>query len=149
MKKDRKIAKKNVNLPNMRVRVQSATTSNWVCVRTLIWTCEVRACDPKKGRISHLGYNICSFQEVSRQSSGSNQAVIRQSFGSCQAVINCRNCVELVCTAFDTESLSVLFSIFCNAMCRSILSPFCFKITIEICMYHLFQVCILCFKFLK
>ena len=42
----------------VRVRVRSATTSNWVCahvcVRTLIWTCEVRACDPKNGRNSHL-----------------------------------------------------------------------------------------------
>ena len=42
----------------VRVRVQSATTSNWVCahvcVRTLIWTCEVRACDQKNGRNSHL-----------------------------------------------------------------------------------------------
>ena len=68
MKKDRKIAKKNVNLPNVRVRVRSATTSNWVCahvcVRTLIWTCEVRACevhacDPKKGRNSHLASLLC------------------------------------------------------------------------------------------
>ena len=25
-----------------------------VCVRTLIWMCEVNACDPKKGRNSHL-----------------------------------------------------------------------------------------------
>ena len=50
---------KNVTLPKVRVRVRSATTSNWtcahVCVRTLNWTCEVRACDPKKGRNSHLG----------------------------------------------------------------------------------------------
>ena len=65
MKKDRKIAKKNVNLPNVRVRVRSATTSNWVCahvcVRTLIWTCEVRACDPKKGRNSHLELYTINF----------------------------------------------------------------------------------------
>jgi hypothetical protein len=25
-------------------------------VRTLIWTCEVRACDPKKGPNSHLAH---------------------------------------------------------------------------------------------
>ena len=45
-----------------KVRVRSATTSNWVCahvcVRTLIWTCEVRACDPKNGRNSHLELTI-------------------------------------------------------------------------------------------
>ena len=37
---------KNVTLPKVWVQVRSATTSNW--------TCEVRACDPKKGRNSHL-----------------------------------------------------------------------------------------------
>ena len=47
-------------LLKVRVRVRSATTSNLVCahvcVRTSIWTCEVRACDPKNGRNSHLDY---------------------------------------------------------------------------------------------
>ena len=46
---------KNVTLTKVWVWVRSATTSNWVCVRTLIWTCEVRACDQKNGRNSHLG----------------------------------------------------------------------------------------------
>ena len=46
---------KNVNLQKVcGVRVWSATTLGGrcahVCVRTYIWTCEVRACDPKKGR---------------------------------------------------------------------------------------------------
>ena len=47
-------------LLKVRVRVRSATTSNWACahvwVRTLIWTCEVHACDPKNGRNSHLAF---------------------------------------------------------------------------------------------
>ena len=51
---------KNLILP--KVRVRSATTPNWVCahvcVRTLIWMCELRACDPKNGRNSHLGQSI-------------------------------------------------------------------------------------------
>ncbi len=56
-KKNWKIAE-NFILPEVWVRVRSATTSNWVCahvcVRTLIWTCEVRACDPKNGHNSRL-----------------------------------------------------------------------------------------------
>ena len=65
MKKDWKIDEKKLEklkkffvLPKVRVRVRSETTSNWVCahvcVRTLIWTCKVRACDPKNRRNSHL-----------------------------------------------------------------------------------------------
>ena len=58
MKKDGK-NDGNVILPMVRVGVQSATTPNWVyahvCARTLIRTCEVRACDPKNCRKSHLG----------------------------------------------------------------------------------------------
>ena len=49
------------------MQVRSATTSNWVCahvcVRTLIWACEVRACDPKKGRNSHLVKIMSHFLE--------------------------------------------------------------------------------------
>ena len=41
-----------------KVRVRSVTTKELmcahVCVRTLIWMCEVRACDAKNGRNSHL-----------------------------------------------------------------------------------------------
>ena len=41
-----------------KVRVRSATAKELacahVCVRTLIWTCEVRACDAKNRRNSHL-----------------------------------------------------------------------------------------------
>ena len=51
MKIDFKVAK-NFILPKVWVGVRSATTSNWVCACTLIWTCEVRACDPKNGRNS-------------------------------------------------------------------------------------------------
>ena len=50
----------NVILP--KVGVRSATTPNWVCahvcVRTLIWTYEVRACDPKNGHNSHLDLDV-------------------------------------------------------------------------------------------
>ena len=37
-----------------KVRVRSATTKELACVGTLIWTCEVRACDAKNRRNSHL-----------------------------------------------------------------------------------------------
>ena len=41
-----------------KVRVRSATTKELecahVCVRTYIWTCEVRACDAKNRRNPHL-----------------------------------------------------------------------------------------------
>ena len=44
----------------VRVRVWSATTKELacahVCVRTLIWTWEVRACDAKNRRNSHLAF---------------------------------------------------------------------------------------------
>ena len=54
MKKDWKFA-----VISRKVRVRSATTSNWMCphmcVRTLIWTCKVGACDPKNSRNSHFG----------------------------------------------------------------------------------------------
>lgn len=49
---------KNVILP--KVRVRSATTSNYV--RTLIWTCDVRACDPKNGRNSHLASSVLTLE---------------------------------------------------------------------------------------
>ena len=46
----------------VRVRVRSATTKELACahacVRALIWTCEVRACDAKNRRNSHLGFYL-------------------------------------------------------------------------------------------
>ena len=43
----------------VQVRVRSATTKELecahMCVQTYIWTCDVRACDAKNGRNSHLG----------------------------------------------------------------------------------------------
>ena len=57
-KKFEKLMEIDWKIAEVRVRVQIATTSDWVCahvcVRTLIWMCEVRACDPKNRRNSHL-----------------------------------------------------------------------------------------------
>ena len=40
-----------------------------MCVRTEIWTCEVRACDPKKGRNSYLVENPDPWFNVAEQKS--------------------------------------------------------------------------------